>query len=528
MLIATPFVHAQWREIDTDPFLTAGLIAAWYFFVATLQRVDQDRSRSAWSWALCAYLAMGVASLAKGPFLLGIFFLFPVAAFLLWRHAGAATEGRLRTLLRLGAWWGLPLALLIGLGWNLFLDRAAVTQGQGQASESLRRFLGGVDHNKGIQMYPWLQYLLNVPHQLLPWSLFFLPLIPLAWREHRTPLRITLTALAALVIPAVILRLIGGGSPQDHWQFGLYLGIAIGLIIWTIAVSSVWVRRMSERSDQTKLLVCAVAIPFLIMGIVGSKRDSYLLPIFPFLALWAAKCWDFVLSSSEAGEPSCAGQIRAWKTVAGMMAAVVVLVPPVIALTGPLGIQAREGFSLSGEAIAVAIAMSIALAVAAAATLRDLRAGNLVRAAQQVLLMCAAGLLVHAAVLKPALDQREDRTTFYGTVSETAGSRPLVWFGGSANEAVYYCRRTVNRPLTYGQIDANFFQVPDAVMVVRDREFDNPKEPGPGLRTSVRTLRKIAYGKQNFYLVEADPHRPPTPELLKGSPPPRQDPDGDG
>ena len=329
MLAATPFVHAQWREIDTDPFLAAALTAAWYFFVAALQEAEHDAWRgsgvgppvapplappspaagrggttarfSTARWALGAYLAMGLASLAKGPFLLGIFFVLPAAAYLAWRPIEPHAPSRMRLLARLGAVWGLPLALLIGLGWHLLLRQADVTPGASQAGESLRRFLGGVDHNKGLQMYPWLMYLVNVPHQFLPWSLFLLPLFPLAWREHRKPLKVTLAALAALVIPALVLRALGGASPQNRWNFHLFLGIALGLIAWTVVVATYWVRRIGLLGDRTRLLVCAVAIPFLIMGLVGSKRDSYLLPIFPFLALWFGHAWDRVLAAEETG-----------------------------------------------------------------------------------------------------------------------------------------------------------------------------------------------------------------------------------
>lgn len=76
IFIATPFVHSQWREIDTDPLLTASLTAAWYFFVVALQRIRQPATGRSWGWALGAYLCMGVACLAKGPFLLGVFFFF--------------------------------------------------------------------------------------------------------------------------------------------------------------------------------------------------------------------------------------------------------------------------------------------------------------------------------------------------------------------------------------------------------------------------------------------------------------------
>lgn len=535
MLIATPFIHTQWREIDTDPFLTAALTAAWYFFVAAMQSTGDtpmpspspSRTTRTWTWALCAYVAMGVASLAKGPFLLGIFFLLPAAAYLLWRQTGEKTQRRIQLLVRLGVGWGLPLALLIGVGWNLFLKQADVAQGTSQASESLRRFLGGVDHNEGLQMYPWLMYLVNLPHQCLPWSLFLLPLIPWAWRNDPRAWRVTLLALAALLVPALILRIIGGAAPQDHWQFGLFLGIAIGLIVWTVAVAAVWVRRIGPLSDRTRLLVCAVAIPFLIMGIVGSKRNSYLLPVFPFLTLWVAHAWDWVLPTSESAEAHRAGPLRAWNVIAGLLAVLIVLVPVGIALTGPLGIQNREGFSLSSGSFTVTVVMAMAMAVAAASAIRCLRANRPLGAAQQLLLMAAAGLFVHAAVLQPALDRRENRPAFYGAVSEAAGVRPLVWLGGTANEAVYYCRRSVKRLLGYSQIDADFFQVPGAVMVVRDREFDHPNEPGPSLKTSVRILIQLVYGKRRFYLVEARPDRPPASPLLKGPPPPRDEPDGE-
>jgi len=300
------------------------LTASWYFFVVLLRQARQETGGSPWGWALAAYVAMGVACLAKGPFLLAIFFVLPAIAYNRWQRDEGIPRGRGRMAWRLGLWWGIPLTIVIGLGWNILLKQIDLPQAHGQANESIRRFLGGVDHNKGLQMYPWLQYLLNVPHQLLPWSLFFLPLIPLAWREHREPFRRTLIALAAFVAPAVALRIVGGSAPEDHWQFGLYLGIAVALVVWTVLVCTVWVRRIGPLSDQARLLICAVVIPFLFMGLVGSKRNSYLLPIFPFLVLWGAQAWDWLLTTSASDGGRRTLQTRAWKIIAGGMAAALI------------------------------------------------------------------------------------------------------------------------------------------------------------------------------------------------------------
>lgn len=77
-------------------------------------------------------------------------------------------------------------------------------------------------------------------------------------------------------------------------------------------------------------------------------------------------------------------------------------------------------------------------------------------------------------------------------------------------------------------MDDEFFAVPNAMMVVRASEFESDREPAPSLRASVRLLGRLPFGQQDYYLVEADPAHPPLHKLLKGSPPPRDGPDGDG
>lgn len=404
----------------------------------------------------------------------------------------------------------------------MFLSEASLAQSgtQEMVHQNIDRFLGGIDHNKGLQMYPWLVYLAGVPQEFLPWSLFWLPLTVIAWQEHRHRFQACLLALCALVVPVLALRLIGGATPEKSWHFTPYVVIALVLIAWTTVVSIYWARRVGVLDNRAKFLVCAVAIPFLFMGLAGSKRNSYLLPIFPFLAVWAAQAWDWVLREAERPDSNRRGLIRAWTVIMSVLSIAAAVFPLGLALTGPLKIQAKAGFDLSPSTVTLAAIVGVVMAIAAVWTVMDLRASRLSRASLRATVLVAAVLLVHEAALRPALDRRADRSAFYAEVGKIAGGRPLVWFGGTANEAVYYCRCTVKRLLAFTEMEDGFFALPNAVMVVRDREFESKTEPSPSLRLAVRELKRLPLDEKTaYYLVEADPARQPLPETLKGKPP---------
>ena len=547
LFIAMPYLHEQHREIDTDPFLNAALTGAWYFYVVALERLRTAASGIPVGALLGLYLSLGAACLTKGPFLTGVFFVLPAALYLLWDRARALPQRGLPAWLvwRTGLLWGVPLALALGMGWNLLLSQSGLGE-QGKevlVHENLLRFLGGVDHNKGLQMYPWAYYLQNVPSQFLPWSLFWIPLVVVAWREHRAALRRSVLAAAALLAVVLILRVLGGPHPEQNWEFKLYLGLAVGLGVWAAVVSWWWARGQQVMSSHARLLCCAVGVPFLLMGLAGSKRPSYLLPVFPFLVLWTAQAWDVVFLRAAAGGAARPRVERAWGLLTGALAVAAAVAAVSLAVCGLLGWP--KVLTLAPGERAAAVLAAIGLVVAAVWALRELAGGARERAVVQVLLMIAVAGLAHEAAVRPALDRRADRTAFYAELSEMAAGRPLVWLGGTANEVVWYCRQPVNRLTSYGLLKEEFFAVPNALLVVRHREFGDEPDPRGAresargsdsgavnarrmLREAVRELRTTGLGDTSYHFVEADPARPPDPALFNEAPTPERRAGGEG
>src|SRR5262249_55228829 len=129
---------------------------------------------------------------------------------------------------------------------------------------------GQLDKNKDLRIYPWIWYLRDLPAHFVPWSLFF----PFA-------------------------------------------------IIWS------WKNRAGMNAPA-KLLLCALAIPFFIMGLAGAKRSLYLLPLYPFFALWVALVWDRVLSEST-------NRLRsAWKGLLITIAVLAALASVALTVAGPM------------------------------------------------------------------------------------------------------------------------------------------------------------------------------------------------
>jgi len=510
LLMTTTYFTGQCLEIDTDLLLTAGLVSAWYCFIAALQRLRAQPGRTPALPLLGLYGCLGLACLTKGPFLTGVFFVLPAAVYLLWDRAACplALNSFKNWLLRTGLLWGAPLVLALGLGWNLLLFGAGLgAEGESaMVHENLARFLGGVDHNKGLQMYPWFFYLQNLPGQGLPWSLLWIPMLILAWRELGASAWRLPAAAGVLLVTALALAIVGGPHPETLWRFDLFLILAVLMITWTAAVCWWWARGEQPLTGDTKLLVCAVGLPFLLMGLAGSKRASYLLPVIPFLALWAGLLWTRWEEPAEAEGRSL--WTRLWPVLLGLVAAVAGLA----ALAVPIlpWLTFRGSWSLTSAEIALSVGLALLVLGGAGWGIHELARGRRGAAGLSILLAAAAALADYHAVVFPAKYRAEGKPAFYAELEQALAGRPLVWLGGTANEAVWYLRCPVKRLVSYAALKDAFFAVPGACLLVRGREWESE----PLLRAAVRELHTLRQGDRVFHLVVRDPDRPPAPELF--------------
>jgi 4-amino-4-deoxy-L-arabinose transferase-like glycosyltransferase len=453
LLITTQYFHETMRELITDPLLTGFLAFSWYCFVCVLHSLERKADGTPLVPLAGFYLALGLAAMSKGPVLVAVFAVVPMTAYLIWQRRRYMHDGGWGRLLgRSGVAWGVPLALLLGFLWFILLW----AEGYGDAvkrffiEQNFQRAAGGVDKNTGLRAWPFISYFGYLAGHFVPWIL--------------------------LLVPALI------------WAF---------------------TNRRRERGAAGKpvvraagpLLFCAVVVPFVLMGLAASKRALYLLPLYPLLAIWLGGVWERLYLADEG---LANGWTKAWSICLGIVAFAGPLAVGALALSGPLGVQAKGRFMLVPVEVAIAGIVALALLVAAVFAVQELRSGRRARASLQVLLLVAAVGLAYEGILNPALWRRENQPAFYGQIASVSGERPLIWLGGTADAAVWYLRRPVQRLLLLKQIPAGFLEKRDAVMVVRDKEWRRL----PALREAVRELRALSLGDTVYHLVERDPARP--------------------
>lgn len=459
ILMTTYQFHNTARELVIDMTLTAFLLWSWLFFHVACARLE--RAGPAFWPLLGFYLCLGLACMSKGPFLVGIFSTVPLLVYLLWTR-------RLRLLTRAGLWWGAPLSLAMGLSWFVALRLKGYDPTPFFAVENLNRFLGRKDH---IHYLPFFFYLHSIFTIFAPWVVF-LPFA--AWWSFR---RIPGTQYS---IPEV-----RGAESTNEKEL------------------SIVSREFREfLSDNAKLATCALGISFVIMGVSASKRHLYLLPLFPYLALWVAWFLEHTFLSREgvAAGSGLVGFLRGLGLVlfAGC-ASTVLWLPEFGGQTAETAICALLG-----------VLFLAAFFVAAAALGRGDRARALCGALAAALL-CAFGM---EAVARPIHERKLNLEGFYAAVSDKLDGRSLVIVGTNSNEVSWYLKETPGpideiRP---HELEGRFFKRPGTVLLV-----DEPcLRQSPVLNgTVMRISGRIRRAGERFVLVVPDPAHPPDPSLLK-------------
>ncbi len=211
--------------VTTDPIFSAWLALAWFAFLR------HDRApRSGWIWVF--WSALGLAVLTKGP--LGLVLVgTTVGAYLL-------LDGRLRDVRDLRLVRGVLLVLAIQAPWSVLVWQRDPRYLQFfYVRENLQAFLDGeINHPQG----PW----------------YYLPLVPAAF-----------------------------------FPFSILVAWAAGAELWATFAPAV--SRLVRRSDATPrpdrgrlYVACMVLPPLVFLSASASKLMTYLLPLFPGVALLAA------------------------------------------------------------------------------------------------------------------------------------------------------------------------------------------------------------------------------------------------
>ena len=432
--------HNTARELVVDMTLAAFLLWSWLFFYEAMMRLE--RGASAWSARaalLGFYICLGGACMTKGPFLVGVFSTVPILVFLIW-------TGRLALLSRAGVWWGIPLSMAIGLSWFIAVSGRGYDPTPFFSVENLARYFGRKDH---IHYLPLFYYIISLPLIYAPWVLA-LPFVAVwTWRTYRS------------------MRATGG-----------------------------------KLDDGAKLAASALGVGFLIVGTSASKRHLYVIPLFPWLALWTAWFFERVLLQVE--------HLKAPKFVSPLLLGFAALS---VALFGSSLYWLPK---MGGTTVEVVVCIALGGIIAASFYLaaRAVRAADYRRVIACAVTAAFALTLGREGVVCPIHERDLNLTEFYSGVRANLGERHLVIVGTNSNEASWYLERTPGPidEIHASEMKDDFFDAPATAMLIAVPILNKL----PLLKKSVLHISdELIRNKTAYVLVTPDPENPPDPALFK-------------
>lgn len=226
-----------------DMVLAACMSASWALATIALRPECQRR----WAWSLAFWLCVGLAALAKGP---------PALAGVLYALLAAKLiHGRWSAFNRLYWWWGLPLALAIGLSWLYLAYRINPVH--------VNEVLLGKELAKRVTRDGPLGPLLKVYQmplhfivRFLPWTVpFVFALIAVPWRKWASH---TIAPGLLWVFTLLLFFTLGSGGRAD------FLAPAYGPAAGVAAAGALM---MIERWRPMR--VALSLIPLITAGILG-------------------------------------------------------------------------------------------------------------------------------------------------------------------------------------------------------------------------------------------------------------------
>jgi uncharacterized membrane protein len=237
-----------------------------------------------------------------------------------------------------------------------------------------------------------------------------------------------------------------------------------------------------------------------LLGLSLSKRALWMLPLYPFFALWIALAWERTFVSKD-GTPA-----PGWKKIAWVLAAL-------IAIAGAVAFATRAKWGATApETLWVCVCAGCSVFGMFAIGI-NAAAGKRVVAALQTICVAAILTIAYEAVFRPINERRENRIEFFAQVKKKLGERPIVLVGDSSNEAVWYLHRPkeyIENVLVH-ELDTHFFNTPNKVLLIRKRDLDR----FPKLQEVLVIEEEYSRGtKDKWLLTHADPSKTPDASLF--------------
>ena len=266
-------VYWQGRFAQTDMLFS-------FFVVAAIFAVCHAymKPKLAWPLAIAGYTAAGLAALTKGPLALVLLFL-AIVPFAAHRQFRRKEFPSVRVLLPHVA--GVILCLAIALPWYSKTSQQIGTNvaSRNLVRENLVRFFKGFDH-----VNPVFHYLLMLPVEFFPWSLFLPAGLILLWQKRKSEGDNDWVARFLLFwLGMGFLFFSASASKQGKYLLPLYPGFALG-VGWLLE------ERLFRKKPGspglylpfllTNLLLIVAAVTGTVVFKKGYESYSDLLPIF--------------------------------------------------------------------------------------------------------------------------------------------------------------------------------------------------------------------------------------------------------
>ncbi len=300
-----------------------------------------------------------------------------------------------------------------------------------------------------------------------------------------------------------------GGDDSKAEPFWYYLvALPKGLLPWTFFLPAAVLAATSRRKDDERradlFTLAWLVVPFVVMSLIPAKRDLYLLPLYPALAICVGKLaalGDERLRGAAFGVP---------RTIVGVLAlagGVLAIVLAALVMTGqdgaiesrvPAWTTVRGGIGWSGPILTV-LAGAL-LAVLGWKTLRD---ASPARAFEHVLSGAVVGSMAFAAIVLPSADPAESPRRFYEKTAALVGDAPVVRYGVN-DFAGHWTMRRAQIPYVREADAAERFlrDTPGPAFVVVERETLDRK--GAPARTRIVLEERLPLDKDLLLLTRDD------------------------
>jgi 4-amino-4-deoxy-L-arabinose transferase-like glycosyltransferase len=234
-----------------------------------------------------------------------------------------------------------------------------------------------------------------------------------------------------------------------------------------ISLISQGVRRLSQ---SYIFLLIASATTFILFSSVGSKREYYLLPLYPLLAILVGKVWDEYLSM-KAQTP----QRWTWKSVdipitgfAGLLCAVGVGLPIAARIYLPDYLLSGIGFGI------LFVALGIVMFI------RFFK-GKTEETFWMYSLATICLYLFALTTIVPEMDRYRSRKDFFHEAREVVADHPVVDYKYEGFDVQFYLQRLVNYCLTPDELQAFLEQHESVFIVTTGKEYDKLQREAPEL-----------------------------------------------